>query len=54
MPWEDTPSPLAQVKVLMFRDDVLVRLHRFDPGVCEIPTSTVSGNFATFSKANSS
>jgi hypothetical protein len=35
--WEETPSPLAQVKVLMFRDDVLVRLHRFEPGIYEIP-----------------
>jgi len=37
LPWEATPSPLAQVKVLMFKDDVLVRLHHFEPGVYEIP-----------------
>jgi hypothetical protein len=37
MEWEGTPSPLAAVKVLMFRDDVLVRLHKFEPGIYEIP-----------------
>lgn len=35
--WEDTPSPLAKVKVLMFRDDVLVRINKFEPGMYEIP-----------------